>query len=74
MIDIQVEMTEWLVARALDEARRVKLMVAGADRKTENLPTLPPHWVVVLVLLEEAMTVLLEKPTGREGDPGDFPF
>ncbi len=74
MVEIQVQMTEWLASRALDEARRVKLMIAGADIDTENPPTLPAHWVVVLVLLEEVVSVLLEKPEGREGDPEDMPF
>ena len=63
-----------LVERALDIAR---LFYSGLHTYEEasSKPTHPPsYWTVVIVLLEEVSTVLIERPEGRHGSEDVVPF
>lgn len=73
-MDMGVFAVEQLVSSALKLARFVdKPLGIGASSDCDP-PTPPGYWNVVIVLLEEIQTVLLEKPEGRHGDNTDLPF
>lgn len=73
-MDNQVKIVEWLVFAALKEARIVQHRAVRTGVEFTNLTPPPGYWNVVLVLLEEVVGVLIEKPEGRHGDGEEIPF
>lgn len=73
-MDVHEVIVCYLVGKALDEARLLWNEQAPVTVKVGDPPALPPYWTVVLVLLEEVATILIEQPEGRHGDQEKIPF